>query len=79
MQTFYTPPEVAKMLRVRSSKITYWIASGELRAFNVTGKPGGRPRWRISEEALEEFKRDRTPHKAPPRRPTSRYDGPPLV
>jgi excisionase family DNA binding protein len=42
-----------------------WIRSGELRAVNVGRKPGAKkPRWRITQEALELFEQLRTP--APP-------------
>ena len=42
-----------------------WIRSGELRAVNVGRRPGGKkPRWRITQEALEAFEQLRTA--APP-------------
>ncbi len=50
-----TPPEYAKQRRINPDKVLHWIASGELRAINVATKLGGRPRWRISAEAIEAF------------------------
>jgi excisionase family DNA binding protein len=45
-----------------------WIRSGELRALNVGRKAGARkPRWRITQSALEEFEQRRTPTPLPPR------------
>jgi excisionase family DNA binding protein len=45
-----------------------WIRSGELRAVNVGRKLGARkPRWRITQEALEAFEQLRTPTPPVPR------------
>jgi excisionase family DNA binding protein len=45
-----------------------WIRSGELRAVNVARRLGGKkPRWRISQEALETFEQLRTPTPPAPR------------
>lgn len=49
------PPELARRYRVNVDKVRGWINTGELRAVNVASKPGGRPRWRISEAAIEAF------------------------
>ena len=58
----FTPPEVAAHLRVKASKIIQWIRSGELSAFDVSNRPGiGRPRYRITEEAVELFQARRSP------------------
>ena len=54
-----TPPEVAQELRVRESKIPEWIRTGELIAVDVSERPGGRPRWRIRREDLDDFLRRR--------------------
>ena len=42
-----TPPQVAKMLGVNTGKVLSWIRTGQLKAANVTKKPGGRPKYRI--------------------------------
>ena len=65
-----TPPQYAKKLGISPDKVLAWIRSGELRAINVAAKPGGRPRWRISEAAIEAFeaRRSATPPTKPVRR-----------
>jgi excisionase family DNA binding protein len=50
-----TPPEIAERLRVSEDKVRGWILRGELAAVNVADRLGGRPRWRVSAEALAEF------------------------
>lgn len=35
---YLTPPEIAKLWRVRTSKVLSWIHSGQLQAFNVAEK-----------------------------------------
>lgn len=45
-----------------------WIKTGELRAVNVGRRLGAKkPRWRITEEALQEFELLRTPNPPLPR------------
>ena len=67
---WHTPPEIARLLRVKPAKVLRWIASGELRAVN-TGD-AGRPRWRVSTSAWDEFLQGRstvpTPIVSPRRR-----------
>lgn len=47
-----------------------WIRSGELRAINVGRKQGAKkPRWRITEEALQAWELLRTPPPPLPRAP----------
>jgi|GEM_PF-1611561 len=53
--TWLTPPRLAKQLGISCEKVLTWIRSGELRAVNVAERLSGRPRWRISPAALEEF------------------------
>jgi excisionase family DNA binding protein len=64
-----TPPQFAKRLGIDVSKVLTWIRNGELRAVNVAERVGGRPRWRISSTAIEEFirRRESTPPPAPRR------------
>jgi transposase len=40
--------------------ICEWIRRGELTAINVARKPGTRPKWRVTEEALAAFELART-------------------
>ena len=48
-------PQLAEQLGVDPCKISSWIQSGELLAFNIATRVGGRPRWRIAPEDLAEF------------------------
>ena len=57
---YLTPPAIARRYGVKPDKILAWIASGELAAINVAERPGGRPRWRISPEAIAAFERRRS-------------------
>lgn len=69
---YFTPPQLAKRFGVNCTKIIGWIERGELIALNVAeNAKGKRPRWRISQEAVEAFERKRStsPAAAPlPRR-----------
>jgi excisionase family DNA binding protein len=62
-----TPPEIAKELRVRESKVGSWIKSGQLTAVDVSERPGGRPRWRIRRDDLDDFLRRRQSQPPPPK------------
>ena len=59
----YTVRRVAdERYGVSAHTVLAWIASGELRAVNVARSAnGGKPRWRITEEALSAFEASRTP------------------
>jgi hypothetical protein len=35
-----TPPELARRWRVKPERVIVWIKSGELRAFDVSSRPG---------------------------------------
>jgi excisionase family DNA binding protein len=70
-----TVPEVARLLRVSEDKVRGWIERGELRAVNCAARAGGRPRWRVSREALAEFERLRSPRPTPTPRRRSAADG----
>lgn len=64
----YSPAEIAERYAVAVDKVLGWIARGELRAVNVATRAFGRPRWRISPEALEQFERARA-NQVPTRAP----------
>jgi len=66
----YTPPELATQWGVSPDKIRAWIQSGELAATDVSATQGGRPRYLISQEAIETFEARRTIQTSPepPRR-----------
>lgn len=60
-----TPPEYAKRLGVKPSKVLTWIRHGELRAVNVATNLSGRPRWKIPTNAIVEFEARRAAKPAP--------------
>jgi hypothetical protein len=70
MIRYITPPALAKLWQCKPSKIITWIRNGELEAINMARDPGGRPRYRITPEAIKKFEQRRTAQPAPkqPRR-----------
>jgi excisionase family DNA binding protein len=62
-----TPPQIAKQLGIKAEKVLTWIRSGELRAFNVATKQGGRPLWRVKPVDLETFIAKRSTAPPPPK------------
>ena len=71
MKSFLTPPELAEHLGVKASKVITWIKNGELEALNVATDPGGRPRFRISREAVKKFEQRRATQPLP--KPPKKY------
>ncbi|WP_442484453.1 helix-turn-helix domain-containing protein [Aeoliella sp. SH292] len=65
-KSYLTPPEICKQLRVSSHKVLGWIRRGELRAVNVSDT-GFRPRYRVSQQSLDEFLESREVQPPPPR------------
>jgi hypothetical protein len=59
MTATLSPSEIAKRYACDTHKVLGWIRRGELRALNVATTAGGRPRWRITEEALAVFEASR--------------------
>jgi excisionase family DNA binding protein len=58
--------DVCERYGVGEHTVLGWLRSGELRAVNVGRTAGAKkPRWRITQEALEAFEQLRTPG-APP-------------
>jgi hypothetical protein len=55
-----SPPQIAKQLGIDPDKVIGWIRTGQLNAVNVASHVGGRPRYRISSESLENFLRLRS-------------------
>ena len=60
MGDWLTPYQLARERSIRVGKVRAWIASGELAAVNHAATQNGRPRWRISRRALDEFDRARS-------------------
>jgi hypothetical protein len=71
INTGYTVPELAPLLRVSEDRVRAWIKSGALPAINTNDAKCGRPRFIVLPEQLAEFCRSRSaaqPQPAP-RRP----------
>jgi hypothetical protein len=58
--TVLTPADIAELRDVGIDRVLSWIHSGELKAANVAAHLGGRPRWQINPEDLENFIRRRS-------------------
>lgn len=72
-----TPPELAKQWGVSPDKVRAWILSGELEAIDISKNQGGRPRYLISQAAIEAFEACRsiqTPPEPSPRRTSQAGD-----
>jgi hypothetical protein len=63
----YGVPDLCERYAVGPHTVLTWIRSGELRAVNVARRPGGRPSWRVTAEAVAAFEAARTPTPASPR------------
>jgi predicted site-specific integrase-resolvase len=61
--------DLMERYKVTSKTIQAWIASGVLRAIDVSrkGAKSGKPRWRIPEEALNAFEAGRITMPPPPK------------
>ena len=68
--SYLTPPQVAKLLKVRREKVVGWIKAGKLRAIDVA-EGGSRNLYRVSQAALDEFEKAQQvmPLQRAPRRP----------
>ena len=55
-----TTREVARLLRVGTSKVIAWIKAGELVAINTATSLSGRPRYVVLPDAIAEFQKRRT-------------------
>lgn len=65
-KTWKSPPEVAEELGIAVEKVHTWIRAGELEAVNIGTTTTGRPRWKISQDAIDAFleaRRQRRPVK----------------
>ena len=50
MTTYYTPEEVADILKVRKHTVWNWLREGTLKGTKINGKI-----WRITDKDLESF------------------------
>ena len=69
-----TVRDLVERFAVGEHTVLGWIRRGELRAIDVSRNRGGKPRWRISAEALAAFELART---ASPPLPRTRRRKPP--
>ena len=59
-RTMLTPPEIARRWGVSPETVIGWVRSGQLRAVDVSSRPGiGRPRFRIDIADLSAFENRR--------------------
>jgi len=63
-----TVKQTAERYSVKAHTVLAWIRRGELAAVDVSSARGGRPRWRITREALDRFELARTATPTPPRK-----------
>ena len=64
----YTVQDIQNRYGVTVHTVLGWINQGELAPVNVGRKQGAKkPRWRITQAALEAFEQLRTPTPPPPR------------
>jgi hypothetical protein len=57
---YATPRQIAKLLEVGEDKVLGWIKTGILPAEDHRGVQSQRPRWKISRDHIDAFKRQRT-------------------
>ena len=69
---YLSPADVATELGIRVAHVLRWLRTGELRGSNVALRATGRPRWRISRQALDQFLLARQPSPPAPRPPRRR-------
>jgi excisionase family DNA binding protein len=68
MSSTFTIREVCERYGVTATTVRAWVRSGALLALNVSRATTSRkPRWRITQSALDAFELSRTPTPAPPR------------
>jgi hypothetical protein len=68
---WHSPPQIAQSRGIDANKVVGWIKSGELKAINAATSLGGRPRYLVSDTALDDFDRRRAvipPAPSAPRR-----------
>jgi excisionase family DNA binding protein len=66
MSQTYSVRDICDRYAVGEHTVLRWIRNGELKAIDVSRRLGGKPRWRITAEALAAFEQLRTPSPPPP-------------
>lgn len=64
----FTVRDLCERYGIGEHTVLGWIRSRELRAIDVSRNRRGKPRWRVTPEALEAFELIRTPSPPPPRK-----------
>lgn len=68
----YSVKDICQRYDVGEATVLKWIKNGQIEAINVGRTPNGKkPRWRVTEAALADFERARTPNPPPAPRPRS--------
>ena len=49
-ERYYTPKEIATVLKVSESTVRRWLDNGQINGFRLPGRG-----WRVSQTALDEF------------------------
>jgi len=76
---YLSPPELARRWGTNPSRVVSLIHRGELAAIDLSAEPGvGRPRWKVSPDAIAQFESRRSNHNTqtatqPQRRKRSKY------
>gem|GEM_PF-1821054 len=70
MAQTYSVRDICERYAVGEHTVLAWIKRGELKGIDVSRRLGGKPRWRITAEALAAFEQLRTP--TPPMPPVKR-------
>lgn len=70
-----TVKQVCEHYGVTEHTVLAWIRSGDLKALNVAPANGRRPKWRITDKAIEDFERARSTY-PPPRKHERRRRNP---
>jgi Helix-turn-helix domain len=73
----FSVAQVAAKYGVDAHAVLAWIRGGELSAIDVAHRRGRRPRWRISQDAIDAFESARSsrPQQVTARRPRAKSAG----
>lgn len=55
LKTYYSPKQISEMLGVTESTVREWLKAGTLKGAKV----GGRGQWRVPEENLNDFLKEK--------------------
>lgn len=78
-EKWITPRQIARQRGISPEKVLGWIRRGELRAYDLSSRPGGRPRWHIRPADLERFDQGRLAQPVDPAPRRRRRPNPDIV